>query len=100
MGCKGAVFEVDIKTKQVNLVTKLYPNTIIDGIQVAEDNSVLISDFKGVMYLKQGAASLKVIINASGKSINFSDFIYIKEKQMIIVPGLYSNCICAYKILL
>ena len=100
VGCKGAVFEVDIKTKQVNLVTKLYPNTIIDGIQVAEDNSVLISDFKGVMYLKQGAASLKVIINASGKSINFSDFIYIKEKQMIIVPGLYSNCICAYKILL
>lgn len=100
VGCMGdnSLKSVDLKTRKVKTVMQLFPGAIIDGIVVLPDSSILVADFQGIMYRIFNDGSYREIINCSGNGINFSDFIYLQERDLLIIPGLYSNSIVTYNL--
>ena len=98
VGCMGdnSLKSIDLKTREVNVLMQLFPGAIIDGIVVLQDRSILVADFQGIMYRIEKDGSFREIINCSGNGINFSDFIYLQERNLLIIPGLYSNTIVTY----
>lgn len=97
VGCTGNLISVNIKTKEIKSLIHLNPETIVDGLQVLSDGSILFSDFKGVLLKLDNSGKVTELINSSAQNINFSDLIYIKEKKLTVIPGLYSNSIISYE---
>lgn len=99
VGCMGnnSLISIDIVTGKATTLCEFFPGTIIDGIQILENGSILIADFKGILFIRDHMGNLKELLNSSGKDINFSDFSFIKENGIIVIPGLYSNSLIMYK---
>ena len=89
---------IDVNTKEIKVIKK-FDNILIDGIKIAKDESYLISDYEGIVYKLDKNGILTVLINSKAQDLKQADFEYIHEKDMLIVPSLYSNCIKAYKLL-
>jgi len=99
VGSIGRLVSVNISTKDASQILSLFPGTIIDGLQVLEDGTILFDDFQGRLYSYSKNKNLAELINISSRGINFSDFMYIKEKGIIIIPGVFSNSIVGYSYL-
>lgn len=88
---------VDVHTKEIKTLKK-FENILIDGIKIANDGSYLISDYNGIVYNMKKDGSLKVLINSKAQDLKQADFEFIRDKNMLIIPSLYSNYIKAYKL--
>jgi sugar lactone lactonase YvrE len=100
-GCSGdaALKSINLKSKQVTLLAKLYPGAIMDGLQPVGDGRILFSDFNGHLFMLEKSGSYTEILNTITVQTNLADFEWIPEKKMLIIPGLYSNRLGAYKLL-
>ncbi|MCX6227222.1 MAG: hypothetical protein NTV01_21155 [Bacteroidia bacterium] len=100
VGCSGdpALKSIDLKTKKVTLLAKLYPGAIMDGLQPVGDGRILFSDFNGHLFLLEKSGRYTEILNTITVQTNLADFEWIPEKKMLIIPGLYSNRLGAYKL--
>jgi sugar lactone lactonase YvrE len=100
VGCSGdpALKSIDLKTRQVTLLARLYPGAIMDGLQPVGDGRILFSDFNGHLFLLEKSGGYTEILNTITVQINLADFEWIPEKKMLIIPGLYSNRLGAYKL--
>lgn len=98
IGCMGKcnIVQMNIETREIKSLIELFPEIIIDGIKVLDNETILFANISGILYLSDIEGNFHELINVSGKNINFSDFIFIKEKELLIIPGLYSNSIRAY----
>ncbi len=98
VGCMGnnSLISIDIITGKTTSIHEFFPGTIIDGIQILDNGSMLIADFSGILYLRDTDGNLEELLNLSGKNINLSDLSFIKERDMIVMPGLYSNSLISY----
>jgi hypothetical protein len=100
VGCSGdpALKAVDLKTKQVSILAKLYPGAIMDGLQPFGDGRILFSDFNGHLFLLENTGQYREILNTTTIQANLADFEWIPEKKLLIIPGLYSNQLVAYRL--
>jgi hypothetical protein len=99
VGCMGnnSLMSIDILTGEAITLHEFFPGTIIDGVQILDNGSILIADFNGILYIRDKDGNLNELLNSSGKNINFSDFTHIKERGVIAIPGLYSNSLIMYQ---
>lgn len=99
-GCSGdpALKSIDLETKEVTILAKLYPGAIMDGLQPLGDGRILFSDFNGHLFMLDKPGSYREILNTTTIQTNLADFEWIPEKRMLIIPGLYSNRMGAYKL--
>lgn len=100
VGCSGdpALKAIDLKTKQVTVLARLYPGAIMDGIQPVGDGRILFSDFNGHLILLEPSGKFREILNTATIQVNLADFEWIPEKELLIIPGLYSNRLRAYQV--
>jgi hypothetical protein len=63
------------------------------------DGRILFSDFNGHLFLLEKTGVYTEILNTTTVQTNLADFEWIPEKQMLIIPGLYSNRLGAYKLM-
>ena len=69
----------------------------MDGIQRIDKDKVLFSDFNGHLYLLENNGSWHEILNTASTQVNLADFEWIPEENMLVIPGLYSNRLRAYR---
>jgi hypothetical protein len=62
-------------------------------------NPILFSDFNGHLFLLEKSGGYPEILNTITVQTNLADFEWIPDKKMLIIPGLYSNRLGAYKLL-
>lgn len=100
IGCMGKnnLVSIKLQTNKVSPYCTVFPEMVIDGLQPLSDDALLFASFNGILYEKRGNSPALELINTLGNSVNFSDFIYIKSKRLLVVPGLYSNTLCAYSV--
>jgi sugar lactone lactonase YvrE len=100
VGCSGdpALNAIDLKTKQVTVLANLYPGAIMDGIQPVGNGRILFSDFNGHLFLLEKTGTYREILNTTSIQVNLADFEWIPEKELLIIPGLYSNRLRSYHI--
>jgi sugar lactone lactonase YvrE len=100
VGCSGdpSLKAVSLDTKEVKVLAELYPGAIMDGIQPLGDGRVLFSDFNGHLFLLDKPGSFREILNTTTIQVNLADFEWIPDKQLLIIPGLYSNRLAAWKL--
>lgn len=98
VGCMGnnSLMSIDILSGKATTLHEFFPGTIIDGIQVLKDGSLLVGGFNGILYLINKNGEINELLNLSGQGINFSDFYFISDKNLIVMPGLYSNSLVSY----
>ncbi|MBU1013930.1 MAG: DUF1080 domain-containing protein [Bacteroidetes bacterium] len=98
VGCMGnnSLMSIDILSGKATTLHEFFPGTIIDGIQVLKDGSLLVGGFNGILYLIDKSGKINELLNLSGKGVNFSDFYFISDKNLIVIPGLYSNSLVSY----
>ena len=102
VGCSGdpSLQSIDLKTKQATLLAQLYPGAIMDGIQPMKDGRILFSDFNGHLFILDKHGHYREILNSTTIQVNLADFEWIEEKKMLIIPGLYSNRLRAYRLIM
>ncbi len=100
VGCSGdpSLKSIDLKTKQVTWLAKLYPGAIMDGIQPMKDGRILFSDFNGHLFILEKDGKYREILNTTTIGTNLADFEWIEDKRMLVIPGLYSNRLGAYRL--
>jgi hypothetical protein len=99
-GCTGdaTLKSIDLKTKQITQLAKLYPGAIMDGLQPVGDGRILFSDFNGHLYILEKSGNYHEILNTKTVQTNLADFEWIPEKKLLIIPGLDSNRLGAYQL--
>jgi len=100
VGCSGdpSLKSIDLKTKQATLLAQLYPGAIMDGIQPMKDGRILFSDFNGHLFILEKDGKYREILNTTTIGTNLADFEWIEDKRMLVIPGLYSNRVRAYRL--
>ena len=68
----------------------------MDGIQPLGDGRVLFSDFNGHLFLLEKTGTYREILNTTSIQVNLADFEWIPAKELLIIPGLYSNRLSFY----
>ena len=100
VGCSGdpALKAVNLETRQVTVLAKLYPGAIMDGLQPIGEGRILFSDFNGHLFLLEKTGTYREILNTTTIQTNLADFEWIPEKEILIIPGLYSNRLGCYRV--
>ncbi|MFH0762054.1 MAG: hypothetical protein V2A67_11180 [Bacteroidota bacterium] len=100
VGCSGdpSLKSIDLKSRKVTLLAQLYPGAIMDGIQPMKDGRILFSDFNGHLFILDKPGSYREILNTTTIQVNLADFEWIEDNKMLIIPGLYSNRVRAYRL--
>lgn len=100
VGCTGdaRLRKINISTKESTVIARIADGSVMDGLQVLEDGTVIFSDYVGHLFCLSSEGDPVEIINTISTQVQLADFEYIPEKKMIIVPGLYSNVLSAYSL--
>lgn len=69
-----------------------------DGIGIVDDNSYLVSNWKGeVYYVTEGEEKVK-LLDTKDQNMNTADITYIKDQNLLLVPTFMDNRVVAYKL--
>lgn len=100
IGCSGdsKIRKIDVETKEVTEFAALPEGSILDGLQALEDGNFICSDFNGHLFFINNKGHISEIINTVSTGQNLADFKYINGANLLIVPGLYSNILSAYRL--
>jgi len=100
VGCTGdgCLKAVDLESKRVVTVASLGRGSIMDGITPDGRGNFFVSDFNGRIFRVTRAGEKTEIINSSSPTLYTADITYIPEKNLLIVPRLYSNELTAYTV--
>ena len=100
IGCSGdsKIRKINIESKKISVLASLPEGSIMDGLQVLDDGTILFSDFAGRLYHMDSHGLIYELINTVSTQENIADFIYIEDNDLLVIPGLYSNIIAAYLI--
>ncbi len=89
------IFQVDIKTKEVNLVQTNCQG--VDGLEKDNDGNFVFSNWPGrIFYLEDG--KMTKMVDSTAEKTNTADFDFALELDLLLVPTFYKNQVVAYKI--
>lgn len=74
-----------------------FPEGFIDGIRPDGKGNLLVSLWKGKLYLVDPAGNISLILHTENKGKYIADFEYIPEKKLLIIPTFYGNTVAAYE---
>jgi outer membrane protein assembly factor BamB len=99
-GCSGdaSLKSIDLRTKQVTPLARLHPGAILDGLQTIDDGRILFSDFNGHLFILDKPGTYREVLNTTTIQRNLADFVWIPEKQLLVIPGLDSNTLTCWKV--
>ena len=69
-----------------------------DGIQPMKDGRILFGDYNGHLFILGKDGKYREILNTTSIGTNLADFEWIEDKGILIIPGLYSNKLGAYRL--
>jgi hypothetical protein len=100
VGCSGdaSIKRIDMGTGNIVTLAVLPAGSIMDGLQVIEQGEILFSDFTGHLFRLDKSGKVTELINTATSGVNLADFEYIQEREMLVIPGLYSNYLVAYSL--
>jgi len=67
-------------------------------LQPVGDGRILFSDFNGHLFIHEKTGTYREILNTTTVQTNLADFEWIPGKKLLIIPGLYSNHLGAYRL--
>lgn len=88
---------IDLASREVSCLAKL-DTGIIDGIKSFRDDTFLVSHWDGNLYLVSVGGEVTELIDTREERINFADFEYIPELQLIVVPTFLHRRVIAFRI--
>ncbi len=92
---QGRFQKINIKTKQITTIT---PNVLgnLDGVQVNDKNSFIVSDWKGGKVYKVGKnGSIEELLSVEQ---GVGDILYLPKKGMLVLPMKKQNQILFYQV--
>ena len=98
IGVDGKVLQANLIDKSVNTFAQFEQSALIDGIQSDGKGNYFISDYNGKVYSVDSNGKRKMIMDTSTKGTQSADFLYIPDKQLLVIPTFLSNSIEAYKL--
>jgi sugar lactone lactonase YvrE len=93
----GTIKSVDLKTKQVSTFLTLGPGANMDGLVGDGKGGYLFSDYFGRIYRADAEGRKTLLLDRRGPRQFCSDFEYIPEQHLLVVPSLYDNRLTAYQ---
>ncbi len=98
-GCSGdaSIRRINPGTGEVTVLARVEQGSVMDGLQALGNGELLFSDYNGRLFYLNKEGIVNELINTVSSKINLADFEYIKDRKMLIIPGLYSNVLSAYK---
>lgn len=94
----GTMKSINIKTNEWGTSLFIGKGAVLDGFAVIGDNQYLAGDNNGLLYMVYGSEVKKIILNTKTPQRNIADFVYIPEKELLIIPTFTDNKIVGYKI--
>jgi sugar lactone lactonase YvrE len=88
---------VDLKSKEIETIAILADGAVIDGIDNDENGNYLVSDFNGKLYLITPYGEKTLLLDVSAEGNLLADFGYIKDKNLLVIPGLYTSRLKAFE---
>lgn len=71
---------------------------VIDGIREDNDGNILVSHWEGQVYMIYPTGEVIEVLDIMDQGLNASDFEFIKEKNLLIIPTFLGNKVVAYKL--
>ncbi len=71
---------------------------VIDGIRADNDGNILVSHWEGQVYMIYPTGEVIEVLDIMDQGLNASDFEFIKEKNLLIIPTFMGNKVVAYKL--
>jgi sugar lactone lactonase YvrE len=99
IGCsrQNALKSVDLATKKIAVVARFEPGGI-DGIKVGKQGDLFVSHAVGRIYRLAPDGSMTRLLDTTGPGRYTTDFEYIPEKDLLIVPTYVDNRVVAYRV--
>ena len=98
VGKDGTVKKINVSTQDYSTFTKLDDGSNIDGIKKYNDDNYLVSDFNGYLYKISNTGEKQLLINSKTPEQSICNFEFVAEKNMILIPTLFSNKILTFTI--
>ena len=100
VGCSGdgCLKAVDMATQEVTTIVSLGRGAFMDGITPDGQGNYIISDFNGRVFRVTPGGEKTLLINSNASGLYTADLVFISEKNLLVVPRLYSNKLGAYTI--
>ena len=87
----SSVVVTDTSGKNLEIVTELPGEPVIDGISSLSDGTLIIGDHSGYLYSIDKYGRPEVLMNTGASGMRMADFEYLPGSRMLVIPGLYSN---------
>jgi hypothetical protein len=69
----------------------------IDGLRRAGDDAFIVSDFGGRVFHVRRDGEMTELLNTTASGTYCADLEYVREHELLIVPGLFDNRLAAYR---
>jgi len=96
-GADGCLKSVDRQEKAVRVIACFGDDSNVDGLCQAGDDGYIVSVFKGRMYHVTDTGEVTELLNTTASGFFCADIEYVRDKKLIIVPGLFDNRLAAYR---
>jgi sugar lactone lactonase YvrE len=87
---------VDLDTLEARVIAHLGPGAI-DGIKLDRHGNYLVSQFSGRLYRVSPEGEVTKLLDTTAQGINLTDFEYIPDRGLLVIPTLRSNRLLAYE---
>lgn len=94
----GDINRVNPMTREITHFTTLSNNALIDGIAKDNHGGYIVSDFNGMVYRIKHTGEQMLILDTTAPEQNQADFVYIPEKELLVVPNFGMNMLTSYRI--
>ncbi|MGD2094910.1 MAG: hypothetical protein PVH77_07890 [Phycisphaerales bacterium] len=105
----GSTYLKGVRPSDENIINIANLNNITlricDGLKVVDEDTYLISDWYGIVYLADKADYIKQILDlrntttVAGSSVNSADIEYIPRQKLLIIPTFNDHRLIAYELL-
>jgi hypothetical protein len=92
----GCFKSIDLADKKINTLLRLGTGSIMDGIKPDGLGHYLMGDWTGRIFRVSPSGSKLKLLDTRDAKINLADFEYIADRDLVIIPTLDGNMVCAY----
>jgi sugar lactone lactonase YvrE len=93
----GSLKAVNLATQEVRTVASFGVGANVDGLQPDGEGNYLVSDFNGRLFQVTPQGKMTELLNTTASGAYCADFAYVRNRKLIVVPGLYDNKLTAYR---
>lgn len=95
-GLKNKIVRIDLKTKEI--IDFIKDTGGIDGLVPDGEDSFLISDWQGHVYLVGQSSPKELLIDTTPSKVNAADIDYVVSRKLLLVPTFSANSVAAYEL--